>query len=87
MRLATRRTLMQNIQLVTKDQDFDFQASPRLKPIAQHAQEQATDRYHPAMMFRFAPTRESIGWSFRKRQVPVPAPTRLSEPPAAKDYG
>jgi hypothetical protein len=67
-RLATRRTPLQNVQLMTQDQDFGFQLPPGFEPIKQCAEEQETHRDHPVIMFRFAPTRESIGWNFRKRQ-------------------
>jgi hypothetical protein len=68
-RLATRRTLLQDVQLVPQDQDFGLQLPPGLEPVAQRAEEQETDRDHQSIMFRFATTRESIGRSFRKRQV------------------
>jgi hypothetical protein len=66
--LAVRRTLLQDVQLMTQHQDFSFQLPPGLKPFAQRAEQQEADCDHPLIMFRFAPARESNGWSFRKRQ-------------------
>jgi hypothetical protein len=48
---TTRRTLLQNAQLLPQDWDFGFQSLLRLKEVAQHAQEHEPDCDHSAIMF------------------------------------
>jgi hypothetical protein len=62
------RSLSQDIELMPQYYDLGFQLLSRPEAVAQHADEQEADCYHAAIMFRFAADRESIGWSFRKRQ-------------------
>ena len=64
------RSLSQDIELMPQYYDLGFQLLSRPEAVAQHADEQEADCYHAAIMFRFATDRESIGWSFRKRQGP-----------------
>jgi len=46
-----RRALLQDVQLMTQDQNFGFQPSLRLEAVAQRTKEQEADCDHPAIMF------------------------------------
>jgi hypothetical protein len=48
---TTRRALLQDVQPMAQDQDFDLQLLWRLKAVAQHAEKQEADCKHSAMMF------------------------------------
>jgi hypothetical protein len=45
------RALLEDIELMPQDEDFDFQPPSRLEAVAQHADEQEADCNHAAMMF------------------------------------
>jgi hypothetical protein len=82
--LATRSTLLQDVQLMTQDQDFGLQPPLRLEAVAQRAQEQETNRDHLAIMFRFASPGESNGWSFQKRQASAGTASRRTSRPSGE---
>jgi hypothetical protein len=65
----TWRTSVKHVQLMPQHQDLDFQPPPLLETIAQEADEQDRNCNHPAIMCRFADSRQSDGWSLRKGQV------------------
>jgi hypothetical protein len=67
------RALLQDVELMPQHQDFGFKPTPRLKTVAQHADEKKGNSEHQAIMFRFAGDCESNGWGFRNRQVPCSA--------------
>ena len=48
---SARRTLPENIELITQDQDFRFQPPSRLEAVAQHADKKEANCNHQAIMF------------------------------------
>ena len=80
------RSLSQDIELMPQYYDLGFQLLSRPEAVAQHADEQEADCYHAAIMFRFAADRESIGWSFRKRQSPPAQELAFGNPPCRRLY-
>jgi hypothetical protein len=51
MHLTPGGALLQDIELMPRDQDFSFQLPARLEAIAQHAHEEEGNCNHAAIMF------------------------------------